>query len=523
VHCRTVNGPLALVAALWLGGCGESSFPTTPTPLAAGPVTTVGGGSWSGGVLLSDGSITSFNMTLIARSLGQESGARALAQAVNTTEVSGNFRLGTGLAGTIQGLLEGTLQHGSFAGTLSTPACTRSYDGPITESTVAWIPDGPAPPGCPLTFSIQLPRPRGPDCQYVVSLSQQAFAGSGGRGSVIVNTGPSCAWAAESPDSWLQVDDGEPKLGSGRVTFTVLPNALANREGRLRIAIANQSFLVSQGPACSFSVSPTAVTVGARAGSGTVRVTANSGCEWTTRSTVPWIAVSPAAGSGSGAVTYTFESNAGTPRSGSFVAAGQTITVTQDPACNATVTPLTGVFGPGGRDDTITVDIGAGCGWSAESHDSWIVPGSPGGRGPGPLSYTITANAGPARAGGLTVAGQRVSIVQASGCTYVLTSTSASGGSGLLTSVMRPGGDRGIATVTASDPACAWTLSGSEPWITFDGSQSLTGTGTRTVNYIVAAFGSSEPGPSSVRSGTVTLSGEGTVAVRVTFVQERVG
>jgi hypothetical protein len=26
-----------------------------------------------------------------------------------------------------------------------------------------------------------------------------------------------------------------------------------------------------------------------------------------------------------------------------------------------------------------------------------------------------------------------------------------------------------------------------------------------------------------VRSGTVTLSGEGTVAVRVTFVQERVG
>ena len=153
-----------ILAAPLLAACGVTDFPVSPTPVANAPVTTVAGGSWSGSIILGDGSISSFNMTLIARGLGATA-----QQAPGTTEVTGRFETGSGVRGTVAGMLLGTLQNGRFEGTLTaeSPACTRGYAGPITESTVAWVPTGSLPPNCAFSFSIQLPRPRGPECQVL--------------------------------------------------------------------------------------------------------------------------------------------------------------------------------------------------------------------------------------------------------------------------------------------------------------------------------------------------------------------
>ncbi len=220
MRTRRRASSLFLVVVSLAAGCSDAEFPVSPTPVANANVTTVSGGSWSGRIIVSDGSTTAFNMTLIGRGLGQETGVLTQ-QTPGTIEVTGNFETAIGLKGTIQGVLQGTLQNGSFDGSLTadSPACTRRYAGPITESTVAWIPQGTLQPGCPLTFSVQLPRPRGPDCQYAVSLSRQTFSGTGGSGELRITTGAECAWAAESLDSWLVVDDLEPeaRLGTGGV------------------------------------------------------------------------------------------------------------------------------------------------------------------------------------------------------------------------------------------------------------------------------------------------------------------
>src|SRR6185295_16208233 len=105
-------------------------------------------------VTLSSGVTTSFNMTLIARGLGITSDTTHAAQAPGTVEITGNFETGSGLKGNVGGLLEGTLENGTFQGNLDVPGCSRGYTGPITASGFAWSPTGTAPAGCPLTFVI---------------------------------------------------------------------------------------------------------------------------------------------------------------------------------------------------------------------------------------------------------------------------------------------------------------------------------------------------------------------------------
>ena len=64
-------------------------------------------------------------------------------------------------------------------------------------------------------------------------------------------------------------------------------------------------------------------------GGGRVEVFAPAGCAWTAASNAPWIGVTPAAGSGNGAVSFTVEPTAGGLRTGTVTIAGQTFTVAQ--------------------------------------------------------------------------------------------------------------------------------------------------------------------------------------------------
>ena len=86
------------------------------------------------------------------------------------------------------------------------------------------------------------------------------------------------------------------------------------------------------GIACDYSISPTSQSFDSTGGTGSVNVTAPSGCSWTaTSNNTDWITItSGSSGSGNGIVTYTVAANTSTSqRTGKMAIAGQTFTVTQ--------------------------------------------------------------------------------------------------------------------------------------------------------------------------------------------------
>jgi uncharacterized repeat protein (TIGR01451 family) len=98
---------------------------------------------------------------------------------------------------------------------------------------------------------------------------------------------------------------------------------------------ANVSMPWSFTTSCVAALNPSSptmgATIGAAGGSGTIAVSAGTGCAWTAASNVTWITIaSGASGSGNGTVGYTVTAtSAGIPRMGTITIAGQTFTVTQ--------------------------------------------------------------------------------------------------------------------------------------------------------------------------------------------------
>jgi len=82
---------------------------------------------------------------------------------------------------------------------------------------------------------------------------------------------------------------------------------------------------------CTYSINPTSATFGAGGGSGSVNVTAPSGCAWTVSNVPSWITItSGSSGSGNGTVSYTVAPNSSTSsRTATLTIAGQSFTVTQ--------------------------------------------------------------------------------------------------------------------------------------------------------------------------------------------------
>jgi len=102
------------------------------------------------------------------------------------------------------------------------------------------------------------------------------------------------------------------------------------------VTIAGIGFTISEdgaGAGCTFSIDPSSQNIKAAGGSGFLRVTAESGCQWTAAQNPDgtFITVtSGATGSGNGTVAYQVSPNPTTDsRSGTLKVAGNTFTVTQ--------------------------------------------------------------------------------------------------------------------------------------------------------------------------------------------------
>ncbi|MEW6209454.1 MAG: BACON domain-containing carbohydrate-binding protein [Acidobacteriota bacterium] len=332
-------------------------------------------------------------------------------------------------------------------------------------------------------------------CTYTISPTSQTFSASGGTGNITVTPNvATCQWTATSNDSWITITAGASGAGNGSVSFSVSTNPLTtSRTGTM--TIAGQTFTVTQsGNSCSYSLSPTSSGFPASGDNGTVNVTAGAGCAWTAASNVAWITItSGATGSGNGAVNYTVEANPTTSsRQGTITIAGQTHTVTQAPNCNYTLTPTSQNFISAGGTGQISVETAAECTWIANPSDSWItITAGASGTGNGTISYSVSANTGPARTGTINVNGQMCFISQDTGCTYSISPTSQS---------FPSTGGSGSVTVTTNNGFCSWTATTADSWISITSGAS--GTGNGTVTFTVAN------NSGATRTGTITIAGQ---------------
>jgi len=164
------------------------------------------------------------------------------------------------------------------------------------------------------------------------------------------------------------------------------------------------------------------------------------------------------------------------------------------PPCNFTLAaPTASVAATSSTGNLSFTAPSSSCAWTATQNNDWlIITSGTAGLGNGTISYSVAANAGPARSGTLTITGQTFTVNQAAFCGFTLAATSATVGATAGT---------GSVNVTASAPTCSWTASSNASWITITSGAS--GAGSRTVNYSVAANTGGVP-----RTGTITIAGQ---------------
>jgi Putative binding domain, N-terminal/Viral BACON domain len=262
------------------------------------------------------------------------------------------------------------------------------------------------------TFTVN----QGPACSFALSANSANVPNSGGTGVVDVVAAAGCTWTA-TPDPtapWLRITAGANGNGNGRVEFVADPNPGGTRSARL--TIGDKTFTVDQGAACSFALSANSANVPNSGGSGAVDVIAPAGCAWAAASdpSVTWVRITAGAnGTGNGRVEFAVDPNAGPARSTSLTIAGLPFSIQQEANCSYTIAPPGQMFDVAGGSGTIAVTTNGGCPWSASSPVDWITITPPGGgSGSGSVTFTVTANNGPARNATLMVAGQPFSVTQ---------------------------------------------------------------------------------------------------------------
>ena len=372
-----------------------------------------------------------------------------------------------------------------------TAGTTGSGNGSVSY-TVAGT-SGPARSGtmqiAGQTFTVN----QGAGCAFSIVPASVNVPDAAGTTSFEVRSGAGCSWTATSQTQWITVTS--PPNGAGTGTGTV-QLAIAGNTGPSRsgtVSAGGQTFTVTQGSGCTFTITPPSENVAAAGGNGNIAVNSPAGCAWTAAANADWLSItapSPAAGNGPGNVTYAAAPNSGAQRTGTLTVAGQTFTVTQASGCTFTVAPDTVTSPAAGARARVDVTGAIDCQWTSSSPVQWITVAPPSGTGTAAVEVSVAANTGPARNAIVTIAGRPVTVNQESGCTYSINPTSVN--------VPAAGGSGGGVTVTAG-AGCAWTAVSQVPWIVITNGS---GTGDGVVQGTVEANTTG-----AARTGTVIIAG----------------
>ena len=327
-----------------------------------------------------------------------------------------------------------------------------------------------------------------PECRFQLSATDRPFGGVGGTGTVTI-TGPrSCTWTASTSVPWISVTDGTSGSGNGVVRFAVQANPGAARNGVL--TIGGQRYTVTQlQPECNDSISPAGQMFTAAGGQGTVTISTNSICTWTTSGVPDWVTGMPPIGTGTQVIAFTVERNQGPERSAAIILGGQSFAVSQTDGCSISLAPGSHNASASGGSSSFAVNTAAGCGWTTSGVPAWITGVPASGSGPQTINFNVAANIGVARSANIVIGGRTFAVNQLSGCTISLTPESHDASA--------IGGASSFAINTAS--GCDWTSSGVPSWIT---GIPAAGTSSTTIAFTVDENPSSLP-----RNATITIRG----------------
>jgi hypothetical protein len=241
-----------------------------------------------------------------------------------------------------------------------------------------------------------------PSCTYSINPTSSSVSYPATSGSVSVTTQAGCAWTATSNSGFLGITSGSSGTGSGSVGYSVAANAATSpRSGTLTIAGA--TFTVNQSAApCSYTLTPASASATAAGGSGSLTVTAPSGCAWTATSNSGFLGITfGASGSGNGSVGYSVSANGASARVGTLTIGGQTFTISQlgtGPTVSLDRSSLR--YGATKSGGTVTAQTtaqilrlsqtaGAAVSWTATSNQPWLSVSPASGSGATDMTVTV--------------------------------------------------------------------------------------------------------------------------------------
>lgn len=188
-----------------------------------------------------------------------------------------------------------------------------------------------------------------------------------------------------------------------------------------------------------------------------------------------------------------------------FDISGVNFTV-QGGSCSYSLGSTSQNFAAAGGNGSVNVTAPAGCAWTAASNVGWVTINSgTTGNGNGAVQFTVAANAGAARTGTMTIAGQSFTVTQATNCPTITVNPAS-----------LPNGTVGTAysqTITASGgilPHAFSVVSGAlPPGLNLSAGGLLTGnpSGAGTYNFTIQAADAN--GCAGTRAYAVTISGAG--------------
>jgi hypothetical protein len=333
-----------------------------------------------------------------------------------------------------------------------------------------------------LTFTITQSVP----CTFTISPPAISAPAAGMQGSIDVSPSVStCAWQAvvASGASWLTITSASSGTGHGAVDYTIQP-ASSSAARSTTLTVAGIAIPVTQaGNDCTITVNPTSQSLPPYAVTGTINVSAATGCSWTAASSASWLTISSgASGTASGAVSYSAAANnTGQQRSATIAIGNAQVAITQATnTCSLTAYPILFSFDVNGGTGTTNVTaVPASCTWTATSNNTdWIQVTAAGpGSGNGSVTFAVAPNGSvSSRNGSISIGSQMVTVTQAGqACSLQVTPVSASA---------PVGGGTGSFSVVATS-GCSWTAVPNVPWITVTSNAS--GAGNGTVAYSVAA------------------------------------
>ena len=338
---------------------------------------------------------------------------------------------------------------------------------------------------------------RGVGCIVSVSPGSRTHGYGAALNSLTVTTSTNCSWTATTTNDWITVTQHSNGTGNATVYYSVDANPSGlPRSGA--IVVGDQALALSQGGApCTYSLLPAGGSHGAGVETGTVSVTAVSGCSWSVSNSIPWIAMYSDSNSlGNGAVTYTVDANSTfSSRTGVVMIADVLYAVIQSglPAvCSYRLSPTNRTHGYGSAANTISLVTDGGCQWTVVNTNDWIaINSSLNGISSATVSYTVEPNPNlDDRSGVILVGGQSFILTQKGlSCSYSMSPSARTHGFAAAT---------GIVNVAASS-GCSWTVVNTNSWITVVAGASGTGNGS----FMYTVPGNFNP---IQRTGTVTVA-----------------